>query len=57
MFAPSRDFWALEDLDETQLTTVAVTYLPDSVEDASGQEEDVARLDIDFIKISVSNAR
>lgn len=50
VFEPSRDFWAFEDLDESQLTTVAVTYLPD--QDGEGP----SRLDIDFVKISVSDA-
>lgn len=56
MFTPSRSFWALEDLDESQLTTVAVTYLPDDDDEASSDASST-RLDIDFFKISVSNAR
>ncbi|KAL5531306.1 hypothetical protein ACEPAG_4183 [Sanghuangporus baumii] len=54
VFGPSRNFWAFEDLDENQLTTVAVTYLPEDEEGSS--ETSMARLDIDFFKISVSNA-
>ncbi|OCB86336.1 hypothetical protein A7U60_g6651 [Sanghuangporus baumii] len=54
VFSPSRNFWAFEGLDESQLTTVAVTYLPEDGEVSS--ETPTTRLDIDFFKISVSNA-
>jgi len=47
VFEPSLNFWSFLNLDETQTTTVSVTFLP-------GQTE--TRLDIDFIKISVSNS-
>ncbi|KAH8110808.1 hypothetical protein DFH11DRAFT_741436 [Phellopilus nigrolimitatus] len=50
VFAPSRDFWSFDGLDESQLMTVAVTFLPDS------STESPTHLDIDFIKISVSNS-
>lgn len=49
-FSPSRDFWAVRDIDDTQKTTVTLTFVPD----ATGE---LTHLDIDFIKISVSNAR
>ncbi|KAL5513338.1 hypothetical protein ACEPAH_3737 [Sanghuangporus vaninii] len=54
VFGPSRNFWAFESLDESQLTTVAVTYLPEG--EVASSETPTARLDIDFFKISVSNA-
>ncbi len=50
---PSVDFWALFDLDETQNTTLSVSFEP-SIE---ANEEPETRLDIDFIKITVSDPR
>lgn len=49
-FSPSRDFWAVRDIDDTQKTTVTLTFVPD-------ETGELTHLDIDFIKISVSNAR
>ncbi len=51
IFTPSVDFWALFDLDETQNTTLSVSFEP-SIE---ANEEPETRLDIDFIKITVSD--
>lgn len=48
--SPSRDFWAVRDIDDTQKTTVTLTFVPD-------ETGELTHLDIDFIKISVSNAR
>lgn len=49
-FSPSRDFWAVRDIDDSQKTTVTLTFVPD-------ETGELTHLDIDFIKISVSNAR
>lgn len=49
-FSPSRDFWAVRNIDNSQTTTVTLTFVPDG-------NGEVTHLDLDFIKISVSNAR
>ncbi|KLO11514.1 hypothetical protein SCHPADRAFT_466762 [Schizopora paradoxa] len=51
IFSPSINFWAFFDLDETQNTTLSVSFQP-ATETSDGS---VTRLDIDFIKISVSD--
>ncbi|KAI5123216.1 hypothetical protein M0805_003981 [Coniferiporia weirii] len=52
VFSPSVDFWSFTDLDESQATTCVVTFSPEPAADT----EFPAHLDIDFVKISVSNA-
>ena len=52
MITPLQEFWTIQGIDESQLSEAVVTFIPEV--DDSGSELPT-RLDIDFIKITVSN--
>ncbi|PAV19721.1 hypothetical protein PNOK_0465500 [Pyrrhoderma noxium] len=52
VITPLQEFWTIQGIDESQLSEAVVTFIPEV--DDSGSELPT-RLDIDFIKITVSN--